>query len=178
MRRGLPLLPTISTNLACKGLPMADSGSLPGYPIPTVAALVTSPSRRVLLVRTTKWRGLWGIPGGKIEWGESLEGALRREMREEVGLELQDIRLALVQEAVFDPQFYKPMHFIFFNYYARSESEAVRPNEEIAEWAWVEPETLVSPRSRVEGSRYPLNTFTEVLLKGYLASDFFTGGKG
>lgn len=148
---------------------MADFGALPQYPkypIPTVAALVTGPSGRVLLVRTTKWRGRWGIPGGKIEWGEGLEAALRREIGEEVGLELQDIRLALVQEAILDPQFYKPMHFLFFNYYARSQSEEVRPNQEIVEWAWVEG---------VEGLKYRLNTYTEVLLKDYLASQ---GGKG
>lgn len=148
---------------------MADSGSAPQYPIPTVAALVTGPSGRVLLVRTTKWKGRWGIPGGKVEWGESLEAALRREMREEVGLELHDIRLALVQEAILDPQFHKPMHFIFFNYYARSESEEVTPNEEIAEWAWVDPATLPSPDGGVGGSRYPLNTFTQVLLQDYLS---------
>ncbi|HEU4742427.1 MAG TPA: NUDIX domain-containing protein [Meiothermus sp.] len=142
------------------------TGSTPQYPIPTVAALVTGPSGRVLLVRTTKWRGLWGIPGGKIEWGEALEAALRRELREEVGLELHDIRLALLQEAILDPQFHKPMHFIFFNYYARSESEEVTPNEEIAEWGWVEPE---------EGLKYPLNTFTQVLLKDYLSSVLSTG---
>ncbi|MBI5812535.1 MAG: NUDIX domain-containing protein [Meiothermus silvanus] len=132
----------------------------PKHPLPTVAALVSGPSGRVLLVRTTKWRGLWGVPGGKIEWGEPLEAALRRELREEVGLELHDIRLALVQEAIFDPQFYQPMHFIFFNYYARSESEEVTPNEEIAEWVWIEPEGAL---------KYPLNTFTQVLLKDYLS---------
>lgn len=48
----------------------------PKHPLPTVAALVSGPSGRVLLVRTTKWRGLWGVPGGKIEWGEPLEAAL------------------------------------------------------------------------------------------------------
>ncbi|PZA06401.1 MULTISPECIES: NUDIX domain-containing protein [unclassified Meiothermus] len=130
------------------------------HPLPTVAALITGPSGRVLLVRTTKWRGLWGIPGGKVEWGEPLEAALRREIREEVGLELQGVRLARVQEAILDPQFHKPAHFVLLNYYAQSQSEAVRPNEEIAEWAWIRPE---------EGLHYPLNTFTRVLLQDYLA---------
>ncbi|MCX7782087.1 MAG: NUDIX domain-containing protein [Meiothermus sp.] len=134
----------------------------PKYPIPTVGALVKGPSGRVLIVKTTKWQGLWGVPGGKIEWGEPLETALRREFREEVGLELYHIRFALVLEGVFDPQFYKPLHFLFINYYAESRVETITPNEEIAEWAWVTPE---------EALRYPLNNITRTLIEGYLKKE-------
>ncbi|MGK0619472.1 NUDIX domain-containing protein [Meiothermus cerbereus] len=129
------------------------------YPIPTVGALVGSPSGKVLIVKTSKWQGLWGVPGGKIEWGESLEAALRREFREEVGLELFNIRYALLLEGVFDPQFYKPMHFLFVNYFAQCSSEEIHPNEEIVEWAWVRPEEALS---------YPLNRITRTLLEAYM----------
>ena len=129
----------------------------PQYPIPTVGALAEKEGL-VLLVRTAKWRGLWGVPGGKVAWGEALEEALRRELREGVGLALSQVRFALVQEAIFSPEFYKPTHMLLFNYFARAEGE-VRPNEEILEWAWVEPE---------KGLAYPLNAFTRALLVRYL----------
>ncbi|WP_299425292.1 NUDIX domain-containing protein [uncultured Meiothermus sp.] len=131
------------------------------HPIPTVGALVRGPSGRVLIVRTAKWQGRWGVPGGKIEWGEPLEAALKREFREEVGLELSNIRYAMLLEGRFDPQFYRPMHFLFINYFAESQSEAITPNEEITEWAWVAPE---------EAPSYPLNNITRTLIEGYLAS--------
>jgi nucleoside triphosphatase len=129
------------------------------YPIPAVGALVASPAGRVLLVRTGKWRGLWGVPGGKVDWGESLEAALRREFLEEVGLRLSEVRLAYFEEAIFPPDFYRPAHFILFNYFARVESEEVRPNEEIHEWAWVEP---------LRAAAYPLNMYTTPLVERYL----------
>jgi nucleoside triphosphatase len=140
------------------------------YPLATVGALVTGPCDRVLIVRTTKWRGSWGVPGGKLEWGESLEEALRREFREEVALELSRVEFALLQEAVEDPQFHRLAHFVLVNYYAFSDATDVVPNHEIETWAWVEPE---------EALRYPLNSFTRTLVSHYLDHDVrrrYSGG--
>ena len=62
------------------------------YLHPKVVA-VTLPVRagRVLLARRAiePAHGLWTFPGGYVDWGESVAGAARREMREEVGLDLE-----------------------------------------------------------------------------------------
>lgn len=129
------------------------------YPLATVGALVTDPSARVLIVRTTKWRGSWGVPGGKVEWGETLDAALRREFREEVGLELTAIEFALMQEAIADEQFHQSVHFLLLNYFAFAPHAEISPNEEIAEWAWVSPQQAFT---------YPLNSFTHRLVQAYL----------
>ncbi len=127
----------------------------PPRPLCTVGALVVNPKAEVLIVRTTKWRGSWGVPGGKLDWGESLQEALLREFREEVALDLQQVRFALLQEAILDSQFHVPAHFVLVNYYAFSANTEVVPNEEIVEWAWLPPEQALS---------YPLNNFTERLV--------------
>jgi len=127
----------------------------PPRPLGTGGALVVNPNAEVLIVRTTKWRGTWGVPGGKLDWGESLQEALLREFREEVALDLQQVRFALLQEAILDSQFHVPAHFVLVNYYAFSASTQVVPNEEIVEWVWLPPEQALS---------YPLNNFTERLV--------------
>jgi ADP-ribose pyrophosphatase YjhB (NUDIX family) len=121
-----------------------------------VGGLIARDDGRLLLVRTAKWSGLWGIPGGKIEWGEASEDALRRELREETGLAVRDIRFVLVQDAISPPEFYKDAHFLLLNYTCRVEGpDAVVLNEESQEHAWV---------TRAEARSLPLNTPTRILL--------------
>ncbi|MFH7028791.1 MAG: NUDIX domain-containing protein [Heteroscytonema crispum UTEX LB 1556] len=135
------------------------------FPLTTVGALVVNLSGQVLIVKTTKWKGTWGVPGGKVEWGETLEAALIREFQEEVGLELTRVRFGLLQEAVLDSQFVQEAHFIMINYYAFSATETITPNEEIEQWAWVTPQ---------EGLKYTLNTYTRVLIEDYLQRQIYT----
>lgn len=80
-----------------------------------------------------------GIPGGKIQRGESSETALRREIREETGLEIEDIRFVLSQDAIEPIQFFRPEHFILLNYTAVACSNHVILNEEAEEFVWLEP---------------------------------------
>lgn len=128
-------------------------------PLATVGALVVGPDGRVLLVRTHKWRDRWGVPGGKIEYGERIREALAREFREETGLELRDVRWAPVQEAVESDEFHVPAHFVLLNFLARSDATAVRRNDEAQAHAWVAP---------AEALRYPLNRPTRALVEHYL----------
>lgn len=130
------------------------------FPLLTVGALVKSPQDNILIVQTTKWRGTWGVPGGKVEWGESMETAVMRELKEEVNLDIFNIRFALLQEALIDEQFYQPSHFALVNYFAETAHEQVVPNEEIVQWAWVKPP---------QAFEYPLNTFTQKLVKYFIA---------
>ncbi len=108
------------------------------FPIPTVGALILNSRKEVFLARTHKWSNLWGIPGGKIEKGELAIDALRREIREETGMEIRNIQWALAQDCVNHPQFYKQAHFVLLNYICEAvEPVDVRLNEESQEYQWL-----------------------------------------
>jgi len=71
--------------------------------------------------------------------GEASTDALRREILEETGLALRDIRFALVQDCIDSPEFMRPEHFLLLNYVAQATTTAVRLNDEAEEFRWITP---------------------------------------
>lgn len=126
-------------------------------PVVTVGGLVFNEADEVLLVRTHKWSDLWGIPGGKIKWGEKSLDALRRELKEETNLEVRDIRFVLVQDCIDSKEFYREAHFVLLNYTARCVGVPhVKLNDEAREFRWI---------SLREALKMDVNEPTRVLLE-------------
>jgi phosphoglycolate phosphatase len=107
-------------------------------PVVTVGALIFNDAGNVLMVRTHKWSNLWGIPGGKIKWGEDSIAALRREIKEETNLDIMNIEFILVQDCIHSKEFYRDAHFVLLNYTARAVgSTEVKLNDEAREFGWL-----------------------------------------
>ena len=125
-------------------------------PVVTVGGLIFNSLGKVLLVRTHKWSDLWGIPGGKIKWGEPSEAALHREIKEETGLDIGEIEFVMVQDCIHSKEFYRDAHFVLLNYTCRCVGEIeVKLNDEAREFRWV----LLD-----EGMKMPINEPTRKLL--------------
>lgn len=130
-------------------------------PIATVGALVWNDKNQVLMVRTQKWSGLWGIPGGKIKLGESSVDALKREIKEETNLDVTNIAFVLVQDCIHSREFYRDAHFVLLNYTCRVGSGChVKLNDEAQEFRWATPGQAL---------KMPLNKPTRILLDRILA---------
>ena len=115
--------------------------SYPERPIVGVAAVLLD-ADRVLLVRRGRppQQGLWSLPGGAVEAGESLADALRREIREETGLEARLGPLVEVFERILhDESGRVEYHYVLLDYLCEPVgSKPPLAGDDAAEAAWFE----------------------------------------
>lgn len=114
------------------------------FPEPTVGALIFNEEGKIFLMKSHKWNNKYVIPGGHIELGESIEVALKREIKEETGLDIFDIVFICFQEFIFDDAFWKRKHFIFLDYACKTKSKKVVLDSEGQEFIWVTPKKALS----------------------------------
>jgi nucleoside triphosphatase len=107
------------------------------FPEPTVGVFIFNKDSKLLLLKSHKWPGKYVVPGGHVELGERLEEAVVRETKEETGLDVYDIEFINFQQFIYDPAFWKPRHFIFFDYACKTDATEVQLNDEAEEHVWV-----------------------------------------
>lgn len=124
------------------------------YPEPTVGALIFNQEGEILLVASPKWRGKYVIPGGHIETGETIEQALKREVKEETNLDVFDIKFISFQEFIYNEDFHEKRHFIFLDYACKTNDKEVILNKEGSEYVWIDIDKI----SKLSIEPYTLNT--------------------
>jgi len=97
---------------------------------------------RVLLVRRARspGKGFYSLPGGRVEFGESLHTALRREVDEETGLRIEILGLAGWREVL--PANGGGGHYVIVSFAARWAAGEPVLNDEHDDFKWVDPDRL------------------------------------
>lgn len=99
---------------------------------------------RVVLIRRGKepLRGRWLIPGGTVEWGETLEAALVREMEEETGLRVRPVQILTVLDRIERQTSEVRHHYVIVDFLCEYVSGSARAASDAEAVALVTPEEL------------------------------------
>jgi len=126
---------------------MSDADSARIYPTRPYLAVSAAVFRdgRVLIVRRARppAHGLYTLPGGGVELGETLEQAVVREIREETALEIEPVALVGFRQAIArDAAGRVERHFVILPFAARFIGGKISLNEELAAADWLAPEAI------------------------------------
>ena len=122
--------------------------------VTSVVAVIVDDHERVLLTRRSipPFKDMWVMPGGKIDLGEPIATALRREVDEEVGLEVEVGSLIDVFEHLTPGE--ENCHYVILFYRCKPVHDDLTHNpDEVAEASWV-------PRHELAAYRMPDGTRT------------------
>lgn len=117
---------------------MSDSRRYPSRPILGVGALILDRDRILLVERAREpLKDYWSLPGGVVEVGERLEAALRREIREETGLEIEILSLLEIFERIILDEAGRPeYHYVLMDYLCRPAGGELCAADDAGRAAW------------------------------------------
>lgn len=128
---------------------MSDIRAYPQRPFLAVSAAIVRDGK-VLVVRRARnpALNLYTLPGGAVETGETLNDAVRREVREETALEVEPVALAGHREVIVrDAHGRIERHFVILCFAARWLSGEPVLNEELDDARWLVPAELSALRT-------------------------------
>jgi 8-oxo-dGTP diphosphatase len=115
--------------------------ALMSHPQLAVSAVIFRDDK-ILLVRRARSpaKGFYSLPGGRVEFGESLHAALHREIAEETGLEIEIVGLAAWREVL--PGTSDGGHYVILSFAARWKNGEPVLNEELDDYKWLALDAL------------------------------------
>lgn len=121
-----------------------DGRRYPKRPILGVGAVVFRRGRVLLVERGREpLKGLWSLPGGVLEVGETLESAVVRETREETGLEVKPVALVeIFERLILDARGRPEYHYVLIDFLCRISGGALAPADDVRRAEWVRREDL------------------------------------
>jgi len=114
----------------------------PSYPQLAVSAAIFRDGK-ILLVRRAKSpaKGFYSLPGGRVEFGETLHAALHREVAEETALKVEIVDLAAWREVVPETGG-GGGHYLIMSFAARWSAGEPVLNDELDDYKWLAPDAV------------------------------------
>ena len=139
------------------------SREYPSRPIPGVAAITLKDNQVLLAVRGKEPRkGMWGIPGGVVEVGETLVEAVKREVFEETNIVVEPVELLTVFDSISrDEAGGVRFHYVLFEYLCEYVSGNVVAGDDAPDARWVSVDDLDSVPIMESTRRFIDKTLTE-----------------
>jgi len=121
-----------------------DDRRYPTRPFLGVGALIFEDSKILLVERATEpLKGYWSLPGGILETGEKLEAGIRREVREETGLEIESLSIFEIFERIMpDAGGRTEYHYVLIDYLCRPAAGRLRAASDVSRAVWVAEQNL------------------------------------
>ena len=105
---------------------------------PAVGAIIIRDEQILLVLRSREpYKDYWSVPGGRQEWGETLAEAVRRESKEETGLQVKVGKLAGAADIITREGETVVDHRIVLDYFADIESGELHPGSDAPRARWV-----------------------------------------
>ena len=110
----------------------------PDAPIVGVGAIIRDGGRIVLIRRDREpAKGRWTFPGGVVELGETVRDAVRREVLEETGLEVEVGEMALLIDRILRDEAGRiRFHYVILDFLARPVGGALRAGDDAGDICW------------------------------------------
>ena len=123
---------------------MSDERRYPRHPLLGVGALIFQDDSILLALRgKPPLMDLWSLPGGLVETGETVEDALRREVREETGLEVEPLGLLEIFERIMrDAAGGAEYHYVLLDYICDVTGGALCAGDDARSAEWVRRDDL------------------------------------
>lgn len=130
------------------------------YPEPGVGVIIYK-KEKILLTRNPEWKDVWVIPGGHVETGETSKETVKREIKEETNLEVDEIKFIGFEDGVYPERHINKKHFIFLYFSARLKDGKVKKSNEVIDYLWIEPKKALKTLKIDEYSIKAIQYFLE-----------------
>jgi 8-oxo-dGTP diphosphatase len=115
--------------------------------IVAVGAIIEDGKGGILLVKHKPerggfWQGKWICPGGELELGETIGEGIKREVKEETGLDIELVRPLPAFDRVVKSEGEVSLHVVYIDYLAKLAGGGLKVDSDVGEAIWVKKDDL------------------------------------